>query len=132
MVFFVCDCGANATRFKDVASVRLCIVCGSSFKECDSLPLSFFNRRKSFFELSSEDLCVQESKVLDAIKVLQPCSDREVACYLNIERSSVNGRRNRLMNASIPFIIEMGSKIDVKTNKTVTLWGINNGKEKVN
>ena len=122
MSWFVCSCGFSATKFIEIADKRLCIECGSNMLEADSLPLSFWNKRKIFLELNEEALFNQEKQVLEALKVLKRASDRDIADYLRIDRSSVNGRRNRLMNASIPFIKECGKKIDNKTNKNVTLW----------
>lgn len=124
MTFFVCGCGFSAKSWIEPDKHVFCKVCLGELLECEQLPLSFYNRRKSFLEISEDDLFQQEKLVLEAIKILKMASDRDIAEYLGIERSSVNGRRNRLMNASIPFIKEVGSKVDEKTKKTVTLWGV--------
>lgn len=122
MVFFVCDCGFFATTKVDLANARLCVVCGSSLKEYSMLPLSFFTKHKSFVELDEDALVGRRKQVLEAIKILQPCTDRDIKKFTGLEINQVTPRRFELANASFPLIKPFGSRIDETSKKEVTLW----------
>ena len=64
----------------------------------------------------------KESEVLEAIKLLQPISDRELASHLAWEIGSVNGRRNELMHKGL--IEEAYKDISPLTHKRVIYWRI--------
>jgi hypothetical protein len=89
------------------------------------LPLSFWAKHQSFIDLDEEYLNPKRKAVLNAIKDIQPCSDRMVSIYLNTPINRVTARRNELSACSIPFVIAMDKALDRNTNRMVTLWVIN-------
>ena len=124
---YVCGCGQVATNSYHLAVIKkvVCPVCASNLSLFSELPMSFWVKHQSFIDLSEDFLSVKRKQILDAIKINQPCSDRDLAVYLGWDRCMVTGRRFELANCSIPFIVPMGDKIDDTTKKRVTLWTIN-------
>ena len=127
---WVCDCVDNPVTAKflnDVTRDLICNKCGSKLHEKAQLSLNEFIRLKNYKELFDDDYIeVQNRKVFEAFKIKQPCSDQEVADYLGIKRSSVNGRRNDLIkDFNIPLIVPYLKGIDKDSKHTVTLWRIN-------
>lgn len=127
MVFFVCGCGLSATTKQVVADKRLCVECGGSLQFFSDLPLSFWSKHKVFKELDEDGLSGKRKLVFEAIKVLQPCSDADVAKYLGWGINRVTPRRGELYNDfALPFIKPFGTKTVHYEDRDVevTLWGV--------
>ena len=122
---WVCDCGLFATNKFELSQKTLCQVCGSALKVMSELPLSFWSKHASFLDLDEDYLNPKRKAVLNAIKDIQPCSDRMISIYLNQPINRITARRNELSACSIPFVIAIDKQLDKDTNRQVTLWIIN-------
>lgn len=123
---WVCDCGLTATnKFEVFNKLKLCGLCGGSMKVSYTLPLSFYTKHASFIDLDEDYLNPKRKAVLNAIRTIQPCSDRMISVYLNQPINRVTARRNELSSCSIPFVIAMDKVLDKDTNRLVTYWVIN-------
>ena len=110
---WVCDCGRSGTKSYHVAVTLCCPLCNSGFRAREDFNLGFYfddngkKRRVKFVDLDEEFLNPREKQVLDAIRVCQPCSNKEVKAYLGFpDVCMVTGRTNALRyDFNIPFII---------------------------
>ena len=126
-----CLCGQSKTeRYFFVKKGYRCHVCNGLLVPKEQVSLSFFLKHESFKDLSEDFLVGKRRSILQAIKDIQPCSDRDISLYLNLPINQVTGRRFELANCGIPFIVSFGDKIDVDTKKRVTLWKVNSNLEK--
>ena len=72
-----------------------------------------------------EDLGFREMQVFQAIKKIQPCSDKMIAQYLNLKINQVTGRRNALAHYHMIHIYK--KDLDkVAPFKKVIYWSIPN------
>lgn len=76
---------------------------------------------ESFYQVL-ETIGDKQLECLQAIRKLQPVSDRQLKDYLHWEINQVNGRRNELLKAGI--IIKIKEGISEKTKRKVTFWKI--------
>jgi DNA-binding Lrp family transcriptional regulator len=51
-----------------------------------------------------------------------PMTDAEMASYLKLERTTVNARRNELVEAG--RVVKCGTKINARTRVKNVLWGV--------
>lgn len=65
-------------------------------------------------------LGAQQQLVFDAIKALEPCSDRDISKHLGIQVNQINGRRGELVDYG--FVVEHGRKYDKDTKRNVLTW----------
>lgn len=65
-------------------------------------------------------LGAQQQLVFDAIKALEPCSDRDISKHLGIQVNQINGRRGELVDYG--FVVEHGRKYDKETKRNVLTW----------
>lgn len=117
-----CSCGQSATKVYELALKFVCPLCAGRLEVKEELSLAFWNKHDSFKDLSEDFLVGKRRNILNAIRDIQPCSDRDISIYLGIPINQVTGRRNELANCSIPFIIPFGDKVDGDTKKRVTTW----------
>jgi predicted transcriptional regulator len=75
----------------------------------------------SFYQ-NLETIGDKQLECLQAIRKLQPCSDRQIKDYLHWEINQVNGRRNELFQMGI--IRKEKEDISEKTKRKVTFWKI--------
>lgn len=130
MVFVCCDCGNLKKKCLEPFKELVCPKCGSKLSERLQLSLSMFVKVRNYRDLEDDGLDFQTKRVYDAFKVLEPCSDQQVADYLKIKRSSVNGRRNNLVkDFSVPLIVPHSKGLDKETKRPVTLWKVNKVKD---
>jgi hypothetical protein len=88
-------------------------LCNQGFFPKEDFNLGFYfddsgkKRRMRFVDLDEGFLNPREKQVLDAIKVCQPCSNKDIKAYLNFsDVCMVTGRTNALRyDFNIPFII---------------------------
>lgn len=66
----------------------------------------------------------QQQIVFDAIKLLEPCSDRDISKHTGIQVSQINGRRGELVHFG--FVVEHGRKYDTETKRNVLTWVTSN------
>ena len=76
-------------------------------------------QRDSFKDLKTQ-IPTKQEQVVSALRKLQKATNRELANYLDWEINSVTGRVNELFHKKI--IKTEGTKLDTKTNRTVTVW----------
>ena len=124
-MIWVCDCGQSATRVYELALKFSCPLCACKLSVYEELPISFWQKHQSFIDLSEDYLNVKRKRILDAIKVISPCSDRMISLYLNEPINRVTARRNELSSCSIPFVIPIDKVLDKDTNRMVTAWVVN-------
>jgi len=80
------------------------------------------NRDQSYYDLIiSKEIKGQEEAVFRAIFSYPDSTDRELSDLSGIDRSSVNGRRNDLVNDGL--VVASGSKVDV-TGRVCTTWRV--------
>ena len=73
----------------------------------------------SYLKLT-EDLSNKQAIVFDAIRALNKATNREIAKHLGYDINRVTGRVRELVD--LGRVIPIGTKLDVETNRTVTLW----------
>lgn len=113
-----CVCGQTGTRVYHTAMTLLCPLCNSSFSPREDFNLGFYfdesgkKRKVKFVDLDESYLNPREKQVLDTIKIIQPCSNKDIKEYLKLEDKSIQdacqitGRTNALRyDFNIPFII---------------------------
>lgn len=124
---YECDCGQTGTLNFYLAVIKklCCPLCCSELKIKNEFSLSFWVKHQSFKDLDEDFLHPKRKAVLDAIKICQPCSDRDLSVFLNQPINRITPRRNELANCSIPFIVAIDKKLDSETKRFVTLWGVN-------
>lgn len=74
--------------------------------------------RESYKKITK--LGAQQQLVFDAIKQLEPCSDRDISKHLGIQVNQINGRRGELVDYG--FVVEHGRKYDKETKRNVLTW----------
>ena len=112
-MFWVCGCGCSGTKSFHSAITLLCPLCSQGFKPVEDSCLGFYfddsgkKRRVRFVDLDEGFLNPREKQVLDAVKVCQPCSNKDIKLYGNFEDAcQVTGRTNALRyDFNVPFII---------------------------
>lgn len=118
---WVCDCGLSGTKSFHVATTLSCPLCNSGFKPLEDFNLGFYfdesgkKRRVRFVDLDEGYLSPREKLVLEAIKICQPCSNKDIKAYLGFsDVCMVTGRTNALRyDFNIPFIIVFSREHEV-------------------
>ena len=123
-----CVCGLSGTsKYFFVKNNYSCPICNSVLMPKEGFSLSFWAKHESFKDLSEDFLNPKRKVVLDAIKIKQLCSDRDVSVFLGIPINQVTGRRFVLANCGIPLVVPFSKVFDDVTKRWVTAWVVNKG-----
>ena len=74
--------------------------------------------RDSYKKLN--ELPEKQLDVYNAIKELEPCTDREIEKHIGMQMGAINGRRGELMKYG--FVVAHGKKYDPETHRRVITW----------
>lgn len=67
-----------------------------------------------------DDLGDQQRAVFEALKKIEPATDREIEAATGLEMGAVNGRRGELVKYG--FVVEHGRKYNPATDRNVMTW----------
>lgn len=74
--------------------------------------------RESYKKLT--DLPEKQLEVYNALKELEPCSDRDIEKHIGMQMGAINARRGELMKYG--FVVAHGRKYDKETKRNVITW----------
>lgn len=122
-----CSCGRCGTaKYFFVVNKYTCPLCNSLLNARDEFSLVFWGKHDNqFVDFDESFLHPSRKAVLEAIKVIQPCSDKMISLYLNKTINRVTNRRGELHNCSIPFILQGELMFDSESKRWVKTWIIN-------
>lgn len=78
--------------------------------------------RESYKKLN--ELGAKQREVFDALKEIEPASDRDIEAVTGMKMGAINGRRGELVKMG--YVVAHGKKYDKSTHRHVMTWVTNN------